>query len=133
MANSDAINEDLLEIYEPLSGKEFSGTYHGKYEMPLKGTMRDVLVIDSETPFAATLRQISKAVIKKYQASAIWKGITGPEDDNRFTDYWLWVQCVISSEELQEGIDYDFKVKKCSVFKGTEFLYGINIEVAVID
>lgn len=131
MASSDAIDDDLLEIYEALTGKEFSGKYIGKHEMPLKGTQRDVLVIDCGAPLAATLREISKAVLNKYPASAIWKGITGPEDSARFTDYWLWVPCV--SEELLEGINYNFKVKECQVFEGTEFLYGINIKVVVID
>ena len=133
MAEYDPITQDLAGKYQPLIGKEFRGTYQGLFTMPQTGNVRDVLVVDKQDPFAATLREISTAVLLKYGSKRIWKGITGPEDSNRYkyADYWLWVEPGFC-EELQEGFTYEFKIDLCHVFVcgGGSFSYGINIRVS---
>jgi len=123
MEDNTKIKNHLGMIYDPLKGMTFEATYQGEYEMPQTGNERDILVIKRQNPFAATLKEISKAVLNKYGA-LVWKGITGPEDSARYTDYWLWVE----PGALEMGSTYEFNIKKCSVFECSgEFSYGISI------
>lgn len=132
VAQTDQIKNDLEEIYQPLIGKPIRATYQGECTMPFLGTPRDVLVLEANNPFAATLKEISAAVRNKYGAR-VWKGITGPEDSPGYTDYWLWVE---SSPALQvRGITYNFKIERCAVFPGSSdggFSYGVSTKVAVL-
>jgi len=59
--------------------------------MSQTGNERDVLLVKEANPFARTLHEISKAVKEAY-GSKIWKGITGPEASENFTDYQVWVE-----------------------------------------
>lgn len=97
--------------------------------MPQTGNPRDVLSIGQGGPFAAILRGISKAVLQTY-GETVWKDITGPEDSINFTDYWLWVEPDFS-DELQEGLSYNFKIARCKPFicGGGDFTYGVSIKV----
>ncbi len=125
---------DLKLKYKPLVGMKFEGTYQGEREMPQTGNPRDVLSIveEEEDAFAEVLQEIFQAVIQAY-GEQIWKGITGPEDSDRFTDYWLWVEPCFSGE-LKEEPTHSFRVQKCSPFKGNgvQFSYGVSIRVSVI-
>ena len=128
-----SIMKDLSLKYEPLKGMEFEGTYKGEFEMPQTGERRDVLLVDSEAdPFAETLHEISKAVKKAY-GKKIWKGITGPEDSENFTDYWLWVKPGLD-DEIEEGSCGNFRVVRCTPFEGNgvQFSYGVSIKVSLI-
>ena len=126
---SDLVLDDLRETYQELVGMTFRGEYEGEFTMPQTGNARDVLSIGRGDPFAAILGEISKAVLQTY-GETVWKGITGPEDSSNFTDYWLWVEPG-SSEELQEGLSYNFKISRCTPFTcgGGDFSYGVSIKV----
>ena len=97
--------------------------------MPQTENLRDVLSIGRGDPFAAILGGISKSVLKAY-GKTVWKGITGPEDSNNFTDYWLWAEPDLS-EVLSEGLSYNFKIARCTPFTcdGGDFSYGVSIKV----
>ncbi|CAH3038574.1 unnamed protein product, partial [Porites lobata] len=117
--------QKLQEIYQPLEGVTFRGTYLGEYKMPQTGNKRDVLEIDEGNPFASTLAEISSTVHQKY-GTKVWKGITGPEDSQYFEDYWLWVERFRPA--LEEGNSYVFKIVECTAFQGSgEFLCGISL------
>ena len=104
---SDLVLGDLHKKYEELVGMAFQGEYEGEFTMPQTGNPREVWSIGQGDPFAAILGGISKSVLKAY-GKTVWKGITGPEDSNNFTDYWLWVEPGFS-EELPERRSYNFK------------------------
>lgn len=123
--------DDLKLKYKELLGTEFQGTYKGEFTMPQTGNERAVLSIDANSSFATTLCEISKEVLKEY-GERVWKGITGPGDSFRYTDYWLWVEPDGFNEELLEGFSYKFSIARCSPFKcgdGT-FTHGVSIKVS---
>lgn len=128
----ELIMNDLKLKYKPLVGVEFEGTYQGEREMPQTENPRDVLSIEEEAPFAEVLQEISQAVKQAY-GKQIWKGITGPEDSDSFTDYWLWVESCFSGV-LEKESTHNFRVQKCTPFKGNgvQFSYGVSIRVSVI-
>ena len=132
MANHELIMNDLQLKYQPLIGMEFEGTYQGEFTMPQTGNPRDVLSIEEDDPFTETLHEISQAVRQAY-GKEIWEGITGPEDSDHFTDYWLWVEPGFS-EVLGEESTRNFRVQKCTPFQGNgiQFSYGVSIKVSVI-
>ena len=130
MENFTEIATELVRIYNPLKRKEFEAHYQGERQMPLKGTMSDVLEIDEGNPSASIVAQISSTVNQKY-GTKVWKGITGPEDSEYFEDYWLWVERFRPA--LEEGNSYVFKIVECTTFQGSgEFLCGINLKAAMI-
>ena len=128
---SDLALGDHHKKYEELVGMTFQGEYEGEFTMPQTGNSRDVLSIGQGARyfFAAILGGISKSALKAY-GKTVWKGITGPEDNNNFTDYWLWVEPDLS-EELEEGLSYNFKIARCKPFTcgGCDFSYGVSIKV----
>ena len=77
-----------------------------------------------------TLAGISSDVRQEY-GDTVWKGITGPEDSRRYTEYWLWVEPVFSSV-LPIGTDYNFRIDRCEPFQcsGGTFSYGVSIKVS---
>jgi len=86
---ADEVLKDLQLWYQALVGMTFQATYQGEDTMPQTGNLRDVLVIGlGNSTFHAKLSGISSAVLKKY-GTTVWKGITGPEDSLRYTNYWL--------------------------------------------
>ena len=130
MKNFTEIATELVRIYNPLKRKEFEAHYQGERQMPLKGTMSDVLEIDEGNPSASIVAEISSTVNQKY-GTKVWKGITGPEDSEYFEDYWLWVERFRPA--LEEGNSYVFKIVECTTFQGSgEFLCGINLKAAMI-
>ena len=124
-----SVSEDLQKKYQELEGMTFRGAYEGEKTMPQTGNARDVLSVGRGNTFAEKLSGISNAVLQKY-GETVWKGITGPEDSRNFTDYWLWVESGFS-EDLQEGLSYNFKIVRCTPFTcgGGDFSYGVNIKV----
>ena len=131
MADPTMIMKDLYGTYQPLIGARFTATHQGIWEMPQTGNDRDRLEIAAGTPFAATLHQISKAVLTKYGAM-VWKGVTGPEDSIRYTEYWLWVEPGFGGN-LLEGSTYEFSIVKADVFQCVtgEFSYGVSLKAVV--
>ena len=99
----------LSNLYQPLIGQRFAASYQRISEMPQTGNERLALEIGAGSPFAATLHQISSAVLALQYGERVWKGITGPEDG--YTDYWLWVEPGVSGN-LLEGSTYDFSIKR---------------------
>lgn len=122
--------EDLKSIYQALKGEEFEGTYEGEYSMPQTGKERVVLSIDASSALGKTLSEISSEVLETY-GQTVWKGITGPEDSSRYTDYWLWAEPAGLSEVLEEDDSYNFTIAKCTPFEcsGGTFSYGVSIKV----
>ena len=130
MENFTEIATELVRIYNLHKGKEFEAHYQGERKMPLKGTMRDVLEIDEGNSFASTLAEILSTVHQKY-GTKVWKGITGPEDNEYFEDYRLWAEKLRPA--LEEGNSYVFKIVECIVFEGSgEFLSGISLKATMI-
>ena len=101
--------------------------------MPQTGNVRDRLEIAAGNPFAATLKQISSAVLALNYGARVWKGITGPEDSDAFTDYWLWVEPGFSGNLLVGFQAYNFSIVSADVFlcAGGTFSYGVNLKAAV--
>lgn len=127
-----SIEEELQSIYKPLNGITIEGTYHERMEMPSTGNVRDVIKgIDSSTKII--LEEISTSVLTKYRTK-VWKGITGPQDSARYTEYWLWVACL---PDLVEEKEYRFRVTDISVFscwmEKAPFDYGVSIALEKIN
>ena len=131
----EMIIADLQLKYQPLVEREFEGTYNGVFNMPQTGNPRDIISIQQGTPFAEILQGISQAVIVVHGEKK-WKGITGPAVDNPFTDYWLWVEPVLS-QVLPAGSSCKFRTEKCTPFQvsltaGSQFAYGVSIKVSPV-
>ena len=94
----------LKATYKDLVGKTFRGNYNGELPMPQTGNVRDAIIVKDSLD--TTLAGISSDVLQEY-GDTVWKGITGPEDSRRFTEYWLWVEPVFSSVL---PIETDYKV-----------------------
>ena len=114
--------------YQVLVGKSFLGRYDGACTMPQTGTSRDVIIVQDS--LHETLAGISSDVLQEY-GDTVWKGITGPEDSKRYTEYWLWVEPVFSSA-LPTRTDYNFRIDGCEPFQcsGGTFSYGVSIKVS---
>ena len=97
--------------------------------MPQTGNVRDVIIVKDSLD-TTLLAGISRDVLQKY-GSEVWKGITGPKDSFRYTEYWLWVEPVFSSV-LPIGTDYNFRIDRCEPFQcsGGTFSYGVSIKVS---
>lgn len=97
--------------------------------MPQTEKSRDVIIVQDSLD--ETLAGISSDVRQEY-GDTVWKGITGPEDSRRYTEYWLWVEPAFSSD-LSEGNIYNFKIERCLPFQcgGGTFSYGVNIKVSL--
>lgn len=124
---ADSVLKDLTQKYNELVGETFKGAYEGEFTMPQTGNPRDVLSVGKEDPFAEKLGGISKAVLKT-NGDTVWKGITGPEDSQRYTNHWLWAEPI---EQLQKGLYYEFKIVRCTPFTcgGGDFKHGVSIKV----
>ena len=118
----------LKATYNGLVGKTFRGNYNGELPMPQTGNVRDVIIVKDSLD--TTLAGISSDVRQEY-GDTVWKGITGPEDSRRHTEYWLWVEPVLSSV-LASGTDYNFRIDRCEPFQcsGGTFSYGVSIKVS---
>ena len=107
------ILQDLSSIYQQLIGASFQATYIGMREMPQFGNLRPVLGVN---PFDATLpivERVSNAVLANY-GQTVWKGITGPNENQPYTNYWLWVDPPEISEQLvRGGMPQGFTVRDC--------------------
>ena len=98
--------------------------------MPQTEKQRDALVIGPENvSLQAKLSGISSAVLAKY-GETVWKGITGPEDSEGYTNYWLWVEPDFSGQ-LGVGLLYSFRIAKCTLFTfgGGTFSHGVSVKV----
>ena len=126
----DQMKEKLQAIYQPLNGVTFAGTYLGKHSMPQTGN--DRYKIESNS-IAGTLKSISSSVINTYGKTLVWKGITGPEDSEKYTDYWLWVEPDVGGM-LFEDDSYDFKIERCTPFhcESGSFSYGVSIKAKIV-
>ena len=132
MVDPVLIMNDLQQKYQPLVGNEFQGTYEGELTMPQTGNPRDVLSVGPGDPLAVILGGISNAVLQTYDQQ-VWKGITGPEQNPNFSDYWLWVEPV-SGGQLEMGRRYNFQITQCTPFPcgGDVFSHGVSIKASVI-
>ena len=119
----------LKATYNGLVGKTFRGNYNGELPMPQTGNVRDIIIVKDSLD--TTLAGISRDVLQKY-GSEVWKGITGPKDSFRYTEYWLWVEPAFSSD-LSKGNNYNFKIEHCLPFQcgGGTFSYGVSIKVSL--
>lgn len=127
---SDEILKDLSTLYQPLRGESFTAKYLGTETMPQTGNERLKLEVNSTDPLEAKLKDIQIKVMEKY-GEEIWKGITGPEDSLRYSNYWIWVKEGGQLENLDENTTYQFKITQCNPFQvsfGT-FSYGVDIKV----
>ena len=122
--------QKLQEIYQPLEGVTFRGTYLGEYKMPQTGNKRYIIKANN---LSGTLKSISSSVINTYGKTLVWKGITGPEDSEKYTDYWLWVEPDVGGM-LFEDDSYDFKIERCTPFhcESGSFSYGVSIKAKIV-
>lgn len=133
---ADPVLNDLQLKYQPLvtmgMTSTFQATYRGVFTMPQTERERDILSIGQGNPFAATLREISNAVLQTY-GERVWKGITRREDNLGNTEYWLWVEPDLSGVIAEQSTHY-FRVEQCTPFPGNgiRFSHGVSIKVSVI-
>ena len=122
----------LQQKYQPLVGMTFQATYEGEIIMPQTGNQRDILVIGQGNPFAATLSEVSKAVLQTF-GERVWKGITCREDRHRNTEYLLWVEPNMSGVIVEQST-LNFRVDQCAPFpgNGNPFSHGVSIKVSAI-
>lgn len=127
----DPVLNDLQLRYQPLVGMTFQGIYLGVLIMQQTGNLRDVISVGQGDPFAVTLSGISAAVLGAHGQS-VWKGITGPEQDRGYSDYWLWVEPGFNGDM---GLPYNFQITQCTpfAFGGGVFSHGVSITVSVIE
>lgn len=125
----EQIKQNLRQIYQPLNGVTFAGTYLGNDSMPQTGN--DRCKIESNS-IAGTLKSISSSVINTY-GNTVWKGITGPEDSPLYTNYWLWVEPDVGGMPLQD-YSYNFKIERCTPFHcdSGSFSYGVSIKASIV-
>lgn len=76
--------------------------------MPQTGNKRYIIKGNN---LSGTLKSISSSVINTYGKTLVWKGITGPEDSEKYTDYWLWVEPDVGGM-LFEDSAYDFEIER---------------------
>ena len=97
--------------------------------MPQTGN--DRWIIESNS-IAGTLKSISSSVINTY-GNTVWKGITGPEDSEKYTDYWLWVERNVGRMPL-ENCPYNFEIEGCTPFPcdSGSFSYGVSIKAKIV-
>ena len=126
------IMTDLQQNYQPLVGITFEATYEGEATMPQTENQRDILVIRQGSPFAATLNEISNAVLQTY-GERVWKGITRREGRYRNTEYLLWVEANMRGV-IAEQSTLNFRVDQCTPFlgNGNPFSHGVSIRVSAI-
>lgn len=122
--------QNLYEIYQPLKGVTFAGTYLGSHFMPQTGNQRCKIESNS---LKDTLYQISSSVINMY-GETVWKGITGPLDSGFYTDYWLWIEPDVGGMSLENGFSYLFNIESCTPFhsQSGSFSYGVSIKASIV-
>ena len=133
---ADPVLNDLQQMYLPLVGKEFQGTYVGAVIMPHTGNLRDIISVSvAQGDFATILSGVSHAVrvLQSTSGKLIWKGITGPDQSPYYTDYWLWVEPDFHGV-LEMSNPYNFQITQCTPFVcgGGVFSHGVNIKASVI-
>lgn len=129
---ADPVLNDLQVKYQPLVGMNFQGTYEGEYPMPQTDNMRDIISVRQGDPFATILRGVSNAVLRTY-GQQVWKGITGPEQSPKYTDYWLWVEPGFNGG-LELGHLYNFQITQCTPFAcgaGSVFSHGVSLKAVI--
>lgn len=122
---TDPVSSALQQMYQPLVGTRFLGTYKGTLVVPQTTEQRDIISVD---PFALLLNGVSRAVVQSY-GQQVWKGITDPEQSPNPPEYWLWVEPTFNGT-LQMGKSYTFEVTKCtpaSPFHVAAFSHGVSI------
>ena len=124
---ADPVLQDLQEKYKPLVGKTFQGTYEGVLIMPQTGNPRDIISVRKGHPFATILSGVLQTCDPQ-----IWKGITGPQQNPNYTDYWLWVEPGFHGV-LQMGLCYNFQITQCTPFPcGVgAFSHGVSLKAVI--
>ena len=111
----------LDTTYKNLVGQTFLATYQGSYSMPQTNNVRDILVVEVQNPFAATLKDIRDKVVGMC-GEKVWKGITCTS----WGDVWLWVEPTFGGI-IDAGSTLWFKIEKTTVFPcnlDTRFPHG---------
>lgn len=123
--------QNLQAIYQPLTGVTFTGTYLGSDIMPQ--TENERYKIESNS-LKVILQQISSSVINMYGETLVWKGITGPEDREWYTDYWLWIEPDVGGMPLVYNCSYSFNIESCTPFdcERGSFSYGVSIKASIV-
>ena len=111
----------LDTTYKALVGQTFLATYQGSYSMPQTNNLRDILVVEVQNPFAATLKDIRDKVVAKC-GEEVWKGITCTIRG----DVSLWVEPTFGGI-INAGSTLWFQIEETTVFPcypGTGFPHG---------
>ena len=115
------IYDFLDKTYKPLEGQIFSATYKESRLMPQTNNLRDILVVEVQNPFAATLKDIRDKVLAMC-GEKVWKGITCTV----WGDVCLWVEPTFVGI-INAGSTLWFKIEEATVFPcypGTGFPHG---------
>ena len=114
----------LREIYNPLVGKTFTAEYERRVEIASTGKYRDVLVVGNKK-----MKEVIDKIFDELKTKTsngeklVWKGIK-----KSGSKYQLWVK-KLGDKALDSGEEYQFKIKKITVFDGMEYKAGVSIEV----
>ena len=110
--SEDEVKRDLKDIYDPMLGMSFIGEFLETVDMPTTGKKRDkISVTDIDDAMEGNIAKICQKVSLKYD-SDVWKGITGPNDNPDYKNYWLWVVC---TPGLIRDM-YNFRVREIEPF-----------------
>ena len=131
MAAIAGIYDTFLDTtYKELVGQTFVATYQESLPMPQTSNLRDILVVEVENPFNATLEAIRSSVVAEC-GETVWKGITRTFSG----DVWLWVEPTFV-DIINEGSTRWFEIEKAAVFqcyKGTGFPHGgVSIKASLM-
>ena len=111
----------LDTTYKTLVGQTFLARYQGSHSMPQTNNLRDILVVEVQNPFAATLKDIRDKVVAMC-GETVWKGITCTIWGN----VSLWVEPTFGGI-INAGSTLWFKIEETTVFPcypGTRFPHG---------
>ena len=133
MAQNDEqmqVINDLNNIYAPMQpGMVFSGEFLRTEEMPLTENPRDIISVTVGDAMEGILAGIWESVVERY-GPLVWKGITGPNDNPDYKNYWLWV---VSTPGRIPDMLHNFRVKAIEpVFLYNplaHFRYVVNISL----
>ena len=93
--SSDPILIQTYDLYQSLLGTSFIGVYKGNWPVTVEQSANQIAKDYAVIAFRFDPHNISStlsSMIMRDPLQNIWKAVTGPNETDPYTDYWLWAK-----------------------------------------